>query len=924
MSKNLILEYIKCRTDDNDYKDITTTFIADKFDLSRNTVSQYLNEFSKKNILIKINTRPVRFLHKKIFEEKYNIEIKKNILDSLEELEKLVVNEKKEKDIFSNVIGCNESLRGAIDQIKMAANYPNGGLPVLLTGPTGSGKSFLAELMYKYCKDVGILKENAPFIVLNCAEFSDNPELLGANLFGYSKGAFTGAETSKSGLVEEADEGILFLDEVHCLKPESQEKLFLLMDKGNYRRLGENDKWRNVNVRFIFATTEDIEKVLLKTFLRRIPINIAIPSLDKRTEKEKYHMILSFLQRESNRINKDIKVTKGALTILEKSKFKGNVGELKNIIKYACANAYTLSINQECIPIKIHNLPNNAFIEMNNINISVDSDYGEDNYIDVNGKASNMKYFCNGNELNELHKKVIENCINVLEGTREVEEILEVNNRLIYNYYDHLLYKKDNIVINNKNEVIFNVLEELFDYMFERRHIRVINNLLKSLIKYIIEVNKIRNYICLDSKLDSKCYKNILNYFQINYQKEYLLVEEMAKVIKDNLDYILLDIDKIIIIHNIILLNSKSDNEKILGVIISHGYATATSIADATNKMIGKYVFESIDMPIGSTTINVINKLKLYLQKMVRYENIILLVDMGSLEEIYSGLDIIENKTVGIINNITTKLALDIGLKIIQKKSMEDILKETSESIVTTYKIITPKKKKKAIITTCQTGIGTAVNFAKLIKESLPSSSDIKVKSVDFRILSIEKEENKYIKGYDVELIIGTKNPQIDGIKFIPIEKIVSGESIKDLRTYLSNVVGYEDMDEFNRKIVKRFSLENIIHQLTILNANKLIDYIEVAISELQSNIGVKLNNNTIIGLYIHLSCMIERLVMGEGIETYRSIDELSSVDKTTLKRIKKCLTVIENTFSVDIAESELGYIFDYIRYDSNYLDVYR
>ncbi len=80
------------------------------------------------------------------------------------------------------------------------------------------------------------------------------------------KGAFTGADQDKIGLIENADEGILLLDEIHRLSPETQEMLFLLMDKGVYRRLGETDKYRKANVLIIGATTENINSALLQTF----------------------------------------------------------------------------------------------------------------------------------------------------------------------------------------------------------------------------------------------------------------------------------------------------------------------------------------------------------------------------------------------------------------------------------------------------------------------------------------------------------------------------------------------------------------------------------------------------------------------------------------------------------------------------------
>lgn len=124
---------------------------------------------------------------------------------------------KKGEDVFSNFIGYDGSLKGQISRAKAAVMYPPHGLHTLIYGPSGVGKSYLAELMHKYAVETGNFGENTPFFEFNCADYADNPQLLLSQLFGYNKGAFTGAAENKKGIVELCDGGILFLDEVHRL-----------------------------------------------------------------------------------------------------------------------------------------------------------------------------------------------------------------------------------------------------------------------------------------------------------------------------------------------------------------------------------------------------------------------------------------------------------------------------------------------------------------------------------------------------------------------------------------------------------------------------------------------------------------------------------------------------------------------------------
>src|SRR5699024_1206658 len=220
------------------------------------------------------------------------------------------------QDIFSLLIGGDESLSKSIKQVKAALNYPDNGLPTLFTGESGTGKSYFVKIIYEYCVLKGLLDEDAPFITVNCAQYANNPELLTSTLFGYVKGAFTGADEQKKGAFEYANNGILFLDEVHRLNPEGQEKLFTYMDQGFIYRVGDPNQAIPLKVRLFFATTESLETMLLTTLILRIQIQFELPSHLIPSKNEQIELMYSCLISEQRKFEKQLCISSQVLVLL--------------------------------------------------------------------------------------------------------------------------------------------------------------------------------------------------------------------------------------------------------------------------------------------------------------------------------------------------------------------------------------------------------------------------------------------------------------------------------------------------------------------------------------------------------------------------------------------------------------------------------
>ena len=252
----------------------------------------------------------------------------------------------------------NPSLFHQIEQGKAAILYPGDGMHMLLLGETGVGKSLFADLLHKYGIQSGKLAEASPFIQFNCADYTHNPQLLMSQLFGHVKGAYTGAETNKTGLLEKANGGILFLDEIHRLPIEGQEMLFTYIDRGVFRRLGESEKDHHANVLIIGATTEK-KDALLKTFIRRLPIIIDLPSLRERSIEERHQLFDTFVQQEVDQLGVPMYFSKNALKAFLHYKCELNIGQFKADIRIAFAKSYArfLAVKEDYLRVSSKDLP---------------------------------------------------------------------------------------------------------------------------------------------------------------------------------------------------------------------------------------------------------------------------------------------------------------------------------------------------------------------------------------------------------------------------------------------------------------------------------------------------------------------------------------------------------------------------------------
>ena len=217
---------------------------------------------------------------------------------------------------------CNESMRKLMQMVERVARS---NASVLITGETGSGKEFIARALHHHS-----LRCNKPWVDLNCAALPEH--LVESELFGYEKGAFSGAESLKQGLFELASGGTLFLDEIGELEPKIQVKLLRVLDGAPYYRLGGNRKVA-VDARVIAATNQELEAAVKQgrfrsdLYHRLGQIQLRIPPLRERPD-EIDALADFFLQQQ----RPGLRFSTPSLAVLRNYGWPGNVRELRNVV----------------------------------------------------------------------------------------------------------------------------------------------------------------------------------------------------------------------------------------------------------------------------------------------------------------------------------------------------------------------------------------------------------------------------------------------------------------------------------------------------------------------------------------------------------------------------------------------------------------
>lgn len=319
----------------------------------------------------------------------------------------------------TKLLGESAAINTLKDLIEQFADTP---FPVLVEGESGTGKELVAEELHTTSD-----RSNLPYLTINCAAFS--PELLEAQLFGHTKGAFTGATSEKTGFFEEAGEGTLFLDEIGELPLPLQSKLLRVLENGEFYRIGET-RPRLSKARIIAATNRDLkDEIRAGSFRQDLYHRLSVLTIHVPELKERGHDVMILVQHFKEMYaagNPVFEMSDEAISALEQYGFPGNIRELRNIVIRLLAKYSGKTVSAQNLLDELEN----------DFNATVSEAENEDDFIENELKDKN---FYLDDKLSQWEKKYINHALTKCNGNlSKAARMLGVNRTTLYSRLQRL------------------------------------------------------------------------------------------------------------------------------------------------------------------------------------------------------------------------------------------------------------------------------------------------------------------------------------------------------------------------------------------------------------------------------------------------------------------------------------------------------
>ncbi|HLQ40281.1 MAG TPA: sigma 54-interacting transcriptional regulator [Tetragenococcus sp.] len=925
-----IYHYIVKKTREDQMATVTTSEIAEVFNIQRTNASKDLNQLTREDLLKKSSGRPVEYsLNNVSSKDKHVQSYKEEQQPRVKQTpQRIRVSAVTEKDIFAKIIGMNGSMKNAGEQAKAAILYPPKGLNCLITGPTGSGKTYFAHAMFQFAKASEVIAQDKELIVFNCADYANNPELLMSHLFGHSKGAFTGAQQEKEGVIDQADGGVLLLDEIHRLPPEGQEMIFYFMDHGKYSRLGETGKKHQAEVRIIGATTEDPNSTLLDTFVRRIPINIQLPSFAVRPAAEKIDLVKMMVSREAKRIERTISLTEDVVKALIGSVSYGNIGQLKSNVQLVCARGFLNHMQEEQVDITMEDVPegirSGLLLIADHRQMSSDLSQNLQSKLIIPPNEELFNIQADAYELPYNLYDIIGDKAQLLKADGIDQETInhfistDINVHLKSFYKDHgFSFYSDNKLSEFVDPKIIELTNQIYSMATNRLGSHFQSNFIYAMSLHISSFLK-------KMQLGEKRKANDNIKEMVNaYPQELELAREVRHLIGEWFNLFIPENEIYYLAVLLISLRTTQQNEGIGVVVAAHGNSTASSMVEVVRQLLDAQNVTSVDMPLDMPPKVALEKLKQATLSVDQGGGILLLVDMGSLATFNEVIQRETGVSVRTIDMVTTPLVLEAVRKAsVFGTDLEELYESLRNfhgySALNENVLVQATHLPKAILAICASGEGTAKHIKNMIQNVFDKKAITDVEVLTISAVDMAEQLTAIQQSYHLIAATGVVDPQL-AVPFISLENFLTHDTSQLLEKLLMNTeLELVDMPATDQENTQEICLNYLEQNFTFLNPKKIIEPLWQFTREIMYHWEVsETEQGFLINFLLHSAGMIERIILQQPLTgTKEEIKDLQADPAYAALHVQ--VLSLDRTLNITVPLAEEYYLLALIKRQIN------
>lgn len=877
--KDLLYEHIRRCTsmDEDEPRGFTTAELADALGMQRTNLSTLLNELVKAGTLEKLSGRPVLY--------------------RLPER----AGRRRDESCFRRLIGWNGSLRHMVQLAKAAILYPENSLHTLILGPAGSGKSYFASLMADFARENGIIAQDAPFVKFNCRNYEGKESEQEQLLFG--------SGNANESIFHMARGGVLFLDHIDLLAPRVRGALLdRIENEGN--EVGET---------IVICAADDSEhKSILDTFTSKFPVRIDMPPLQARSLEERFSLVQKFFIDEALRMSKTLRVNAELLRCVLLYRCERNVKQLHSDIRIGCANAYVREFNRGTGELSIY---------MNDFPAQVRKGFLY--YREARDKVESL---IPHNYSYTFSSENMEKVYDLGAPGEESETIYDVIDRKVSELRARGIQEEDiSTIINADLEYDLkqmtsrlgegNLNKESILKLVDRRIVNLTEKFMREAATRLERVYPESTFygLCLhlSAMLDRLEQPQRISNTRImevveNHRDEYAFCKKFASHIEKEFE-VKLPIDEVVFITMFLCdrsMYTRLPNQLVI-LIAMHGDSTASSIAGVVNSIMRCDNTYAFDLPLDKDMRQAYEELRSMVQEIDEGKGILMLYDMGSLNTMAETVSRETGITIRTMMIPSTLIALDCSRKAGNCETLDELYQSEVELYMSSYLQLSHESVRqqgqRVIVTVCQSGKGGALQMKNYLEKHLSLEG---VEVVPLAISNrkyLLNEINRIKKDRDILYVIGTYDPKLHGIPFIPVARLFEAPTDK-LELLLTL-----DAPQLPNTIEFTAITEYLAESLEGMDVKALEKLLPTVIARIKKAVN-GLSQDQELGLYMHIACALYRMQQGGEMPLNVNRAKILSRQKRLCNDLKDFLKPLEDKFQVAFGDDELAHIIGIIK----------